>query len=160
MREYFSFEGAFPSVEALGVQIGGGTSVIVGVSEKDVAGSRYLRIEQRFEKEECESGTGNGTHQIGLSHGSSVQTPTSYKQLEPEDNAARQAQIILSRAEEFRMNPISFNAQGDGVKNAIVQAAGYRGRDRGNRGRGIGCARMNTRLADKDLAKRSEVTDR
>src|SRR3984957_13051400 len=68
MREYFSFEGAFPSVEALGVQIGGGTSVIVGVSEKDVAGSRYLRIEQRSEKEECESDTGNGTHQIGLCH--------------------------------------------------------------------------------------------
>jgi hypothetical protein len=42
--------------------------VIVGVSEKDVAGSRYLRIEQRSEKEECESDTGNGTHQIGLSH--------------------------------------------------------------------------------------------
>jgi hypothetical protein len=27
-----------------------------------------LRIEQRSEKKECESDTGNGTHQIGLSH--------------------------------------------------------------------------------------------
>src|ERR1700722_19782865 len=100
MREYFSVEAAFPSVEALGVQIGGGTSVIVGVSEKDVAGSRYLRIEQRSEKEKCKSGAGKATQHIGLPHWSSRSDADIYKQLEPEDNAGRQAQIILSRAEE------------------------------------------------------------
>ena len=133
--------------------------MIVGVSEKDVAGSRYLRIEQRSEKEDAKATPVMARIRLDCLIGSSVQTPTSYKQLEPEDNAGRQAQIILSRAEEFRMNPISFNAQGDGVKNAIVQAAAYRSRERGIRRPGQGSARMNMRRADKDLAKWSEFAD-
>ena len=80
--------------------------------------------------------------------------------LEAKDDAQRESQIVLRGIEKACPQVISFGAQRDGTKHAIVDASTHGSCERSVRRSGQGSAGVYMRETNHDFAKRSPLCNR